>query len=117
MGFASAPRVAPGGSTSSGALCFAILVQKTQLSLTNRPKLPSGKRLRFIGLIFQLLPTPRPYDALDEGDSSSYRVHIWYGKTRIAGLQSGVGCIMIDSVIWTQYIYMWDTHRQTATSP
>jgi len=43
----------------------------------------------------------------------SYRVHIWYGKTRIAGLQFGEGHVMIDSVIWVQYINMTDT--QTAT--
>jgi len=29
---------------------------------------------------------------------SSYRVHILYGKTRMAGLQSGEGHMMIDSV-------------------
>jgi len=42
-------------------------------------------------------------------------VHIWYGKTRIAGLQSGEGSMMIDSVVWAQYINVTDT--QTATSP
>jgi len=49
------------------------------------------------------------------GFPSSYRVHIWYGKTRMAGLQSGEGCKMIDSVIWAKYINMTDT--RTATSP
>jgi len=28
---------------------------------------------------------------------SNYQVHIWYGKTRMAGLQSGEGRMMIDS--------------------
>jgi len=47
----------------------------------------------------------------------SYRVHIefGYGKTRMAGLQPGEGRVMIDSVIWAQYINVTDT--QTATSP
>jgi len=42
-------------------------------------------------------------------------VDIWYGKTRMAGLQSGEGRMMIDSVVWAQYINVTDT--QTATSP
>jgi len=49
------------------------------------------------------------------GIPSSYRVRIWYGKTRMAGLQSGEGRMMIDSVVWAQYINVTDT--QTATSP
>jgi len=43
---------------------------------------------------------------------SSHRVHIWYGKTRMAGLQSAEGRMMIDSVAWAQYINTTDT--QTA---
>jgi len=56
------------------------------------------------------------------GIPSSYRVHIWYryGKTRMAGLQCGQGRIMMDSVVWVQYINVTDTaykrDRQTATS-
>jgi len=50
-----------------------------------------------------------------KGILSSYRVHIWRGKTRMAALQSGVGRMMIDSVVWTQYIKVTDT--QAATSP
>jgi len=46
------------------------------------------------------------------GIPSSYRVHILCGKTRMAGLQSGEGRRMIDSVVWTQYINVTDTHRQ-----
>jgi len=49
------------------------------------------------------------------GITTSYRVHIWYGKTRMAGLQSGEDSMMIDSVVWAQYINVTDT--QTATSP
>jgi len=48
------------------------------------------------------------------GIASSYRVHIWYGKTRIAGLQSGGSWTMIDSAVWAQYINVTD--GQTATS-
>jgi len=33
---------------------------------------------------------------------SSYRVHIWHGKTRIAGLQSGECHRMIESVVWAR---------------
>jgi len=56
-----------------------------------------------------------PFDALNEGDPLGYRVHIWYGKTRMAGLQSGEGRMMIDSVVWAQYINVTDTptDRQT----
>jgi len=38
------------------------------------------------------------------GISSSYRVHIWCGKTRMAALHSDEGRMMIDSVVWVQYI-------------
>jgi len=47
------------------------------------------------------------------GIPSSYRVHIWYRKTRMAELQSGKGCMMIDSVIWTQYIKVTETHTDS----
>jgi len=48
------------------------------------------------------------------GILSSYRAHSWYGKTRMAGLQSGEGHMIIDSVVWAQYTNMSDTptHRQ-----
>jgi len=49
------------------------------------------------------------------GIPSSYRVHSWYRKTRMAGLKCREGHVMIDSVVWVQYINMTD--RQTATSP
>jgi len=44
---------------------------------------------------------------------SRYRVHIWSGKTRMAGLQSGKGRMMIDSVVWAQYINVTDTHTDS----
>jgi len=58
--------------------------------------------------------TPLPFDALNEGDPSSYQVRIGYEKTRMAGLQSGEGRGMIDSVVWAQYINVTDTqtHRE-----
>jgi len=46
---------------------------------------------------------------------SRYRVHIWYGTTRIARLQSVEGRMMINSVVLAQCINLTDT--QTATSP
>jgi len=64
-------------------------------------------------MYWQDIPTfsyiPLPFDALSDGNPSSYRVHIWYGKTRMAGLQSGEGRMMIDSVVWAQYINVTDT--------
>jgi len=36
----------------------------------------------------------------------NHRVHIRYGKTRMAGLQSREGCTRIDSDIWAQHIKM-----------
>jgi len=53
-----------------------------------------------------LLPSVR-------GIPSCYRVDIWYEKTRIAGLQSGEGRMMIDSVIWAPYISVTVTDWQT----
>jgi len=75
-------------------------------------KLPSDKWhnwLQFIGRIFRLLLTPLPFDASVTGIPSSCWVHIWYGKTRMPGLQSGKGRMMIDSVVWAQYINVTDT--------
>jgi len=73
-----------------------------------------GECLRFIGLIFRLLPTPLPFHALSEGDLLELSVHIWYGKTRIARLQAE-GRMMIDSVVLAQYINVTDT--KTTTQP
>jgi len=38
-------------------------------------------------------------------------IHIRYGKTRMAGLQSGEGHTMIDSVVWAQYVNVTDTQN------
>jgi len=90
--------------------------QEAQLSLTNRPtlvccqELPSGEWLRFIGRVFRPLHTPLPFDALSERIPSSCRVRV----TRMAGLQSVEGRMVIDSVVWAQNVTMTDT--QTATS-
>jgi len=43
----------------------------------------------------------------------SYRVHIQHGKSRMAGLQSVEGRMIINSVVWAQYINVTDT--QTAS--
>jgi len=45
---------------------------------------------------------------------SSYRVHIWHGKTRMAGLQSGIGRMMINSVVWVEYIDVTDTQMASS---
>jgi len=48
-----------------------------------------------------ILPTLLTFDIRSEGiPSSYYRVHAWYEKSRMAGLQSGEGGMMIDSVVW-----------------
>jgi len=44
---------------------------------------------------------------------SSCRVHIWCDKTRLAGLQSGEGRMMIGSVVWAQYINVTDRHTDS----
>jgi len=49
------------------------------------------------------------FDALNERIPWSYWVHIWYWKTRMAGLQSSEGRTMIDSVAWVQCINLTDT--------
>jgi len=64
---------------------------------------------------FPTFPASLPFEALNEGDPPSYRVHIWYGKTKMVGLQSGKGRIMTDSFVLAQYINVTDT--QTAMSP
>jgi len=45
----------------------------------------------------------------------SYRVHIWYKKLGMARLQPGEGRMMIDSVIWAQYINLTDTKTDRQT--
>jgi len=49
------------------------------------------------------------------GISSSCRVRIWCGKTRMAGLLSDEGGTMIDSVVWAQYINVRDTQPHNVT--
>jgi len=61
------------------------------------------------------------FDASNDGILSRYRVHIWYGKTRVAGLQSGEDRMKNDSVVWAQHINVTDRqtdrHRQTVMLP
>jgi len=47
------------------------------------------------------------------GFPSSWRVHIYYGETRMAGLQSGEGRLVIDSVVWAQYSNLTDRHTDS----
>jgi len=49
-----------------------------------------ARRIPFPNTAYHLMPSLREIP-------SSYRVYIWYGKTRMAGLQSREGCMMIDS--------------------
>jgi len=56
---------------------------------------------------FSTFTYPVPFDTLNNGDPLE-RVDIWYGKTRIAG-QSGESRMMIDLVVWAQYINVTDT--------
>jgi len=72
---------------------------------------PDGSSRQHIGRIFRVLPTPSHMTPSMTGIPSSYGVHIWCGKTRMAGRQSGEGRMMIDSVVWAQYINVTD--RQT----
>jgi len=62
---------------------------------------------------FPTLSCPSLVCRLRWGDAYIYRVHIWYGITRTAGLQSGEGPMMIDSVVWPQYINVTDTQTDT----
>jgi len=75
---------------------------------------PEGSSWQHIGLIFWLSPTPPPFESLNERNPLELSGSHWYERTRMAGLQSGKGC-MTDSVVWAQYINVTDT--QTATSP
>jgi len=73
-------------------------------------ELPSGEWLRFIGRIFSY---PSLIWLSQWGEiPSSYWVHIWYGKTRMAGLQSG-------EVAWwsTQSFGLNTSTRQTYRQP
>jgi len=47
------------------------------------------------------------------GIPPSYRVRIWCGKTRLAGLQYCEGRMMTDSVVWAQYINVTDTQTDS----
>jgi len=57
-----------------------------------------------------------PLSHLTPSMSSSCRVHIWYDKTRMAH-KYGEGRIMIDSIVWAQYVNATDTQTQTHRQP
>jgi len=80
--------------------------QEAQLSLTNRPKFVHADILCCAVKSCPLTPSMR-------GIPSSYLVHVWYEKTRMAGLQSGEGRMIIDSVVWAQEAYINVTDTQT----
>jgi len=62
---------------------------------------------------FPTFTHPLPFDAFSERDP--FELHVRYGRTRMAGLQSGVGRMMIDSVVWAQYINVTDTQTDKQT--
>jgi len=78
---------------------------EAQLSMLCCQVLPSGEWLWFIGRIFRLLPTPIPLDAHNEGDSVELSGS-WLGY------KLAEGRMMIDSVVWAQYISVTDTQRR-----
>jgi len=53
------------------------------------------------------------FDASMKGSPRAIR--FIYGITGMAGLQSGVGRTMIESVVWAQHINVTDTHTDTHT--
>jgi len=92
--------------------------QLTALLLTNCPmlvmccqELPSGEWLRFTSHIFQLLTAPSRCPQC----TGSPRAIRFIFKSRMAALQSGEGCMMIDSVVWAQYINVTDIQKDRQT--
>jgi len=73
-----------------------------------RSHLPEGSSWQHIGRIFCHLPLSHLTPSMKR-IPPSYRVHIWCGKTILAGLQSDESRMMIDSVVWAQYINVTDT--------
>jgi len=87
--------------------------QGTRTNVATHSHSPEGSSCQHIALIFRLLPTPFPVNVVNDGDHLElYRVHIGWGKTRMAGLQSGEDRMMIDSVVWAQYVTDTQPHRQ-----
>jgi len=89
--------------------------QVPQLSLTCHPTLvwthsPEATMQLWELCIHNVFPR---FDAVVQGDP--LEVDIWYGKTRMAGLQSGEDCMMINSVVQAQYINVTDTQRAIQT--
>jgi len=66
-------------------------------------------------VVFSDIYLPSPVLRLKRGDPLELSVHIWHITTGMAGLQSGKGRMIIDSIVWTQYNNVTDT--QTATLP
>jgi len=58
---------------------------------------PEGSSSQHVGLIFQLYALP--FDVRNKGVPLELSGSFWYGKTMMAGLQSGEGQMMIDQVV------------------
>jgi len=66
---------------------------------------PSGaasKWLWFFGRIFRVSPTALPFSALNDENTLELSRSYLVRETRMAGLQSGEGRMMIDSVVWAE---------------
>jgi len=74
------------------------------------------QRAAVMHVVFPALCThATPSDALSEGDTFKLSGSYLAWKNHSGELPSGEGRMMIDSVVWAQYINVTDT--QTATSP
>jgi len=56
------------------------------------------------------------FDVLNEEDRLELSGSYWHGKTRMAGLQYGVGRMMIISVVRAEYINVTDSYIAIATT-
>jgi len=75
-------------------------------------ELPSSEWLQFIYLFFSTSTDPFPIWCPQWGDPFELSGSCRCGKTRMTGLQSGEGRMMIDSVVWAQYINMTVTQTR-----
>jgi len=92
--------------------------QEAQLLLSKRPALVHADAINGCPLVNDRDFMDESFDfylplshitLLRRGIPSSYRVHISEGKTRMAGRQSAKCHMMINSVVWAQYINVTDT--------
>jgi len=106
---------------SAWRLCTPMLRSpwhKTLRSTVFRAVLPRAAIWWMTAIYWPHIPTfTYPSPIWRRQSNSSYRVHIWYGKTRMTGLQSGEGRMMIDSVVWAQYINVTDRQPRRPVAP